>query len=134
MLLPIASSLEYWCHIKVEDTTWKATIKRFIARLCCIAFTLLIAEVVPNIQSLINVLGSFTMVIMVAMMPCIFYVRVQQFVLGKSHIFLLLTITLVSSFRFCKEVCQEARYRNDCNLYCVDLVYSYDRHWFHWCH
>ncbi|EEQ98906.1 vacuolar amino acid transporter, putative [Perkinsus marinus ATCC 50983] len=83
MLLPIASSLEYWCHIKVEDTTWKATIKRFIARLCCIAFTLLIAEVVPNIQSLINVLGSFTMVIMVAMMPCIFYVRVQQFVLGS---------------------------------------------------
>ncbi|KAF4664878.1 hypothetical protein FOL47_004891 [Perkinsus chesapeaki] len=83
MLLPIASSVEYWCHIDVDDVSLKTKVKRFIARLCCVGFTLLIAEVVPNIQSLINVLGSFTMVFMVAMMPCIYYIRIQQFVLGS---------------------------------------------------
>ncbi|KAF4716528.1 hypothetical protein FOZ62_032288, partial [Perkinsus olseni] len=77
------SLLEHLADIPVDDTSWKAGIKRFIARLCCVGFTLLIAEVVPNIQSLINVLGSFTMVIMVAMMPCVYYIRIQQFVLGS---------------------------------------------------
>lgn len=86
-MLPIASSLEYVLNIDVDDNSRRAGIKRFLARLACILFTTIIAVSVPNISSLLDILGSFTMVFMVAMMPCIYYMRIQQIVLGdRGHL------------------------------------------------
>ncbi|EER09087.1 vacuolar amino acid transporter, putative [Perkinsus marinus ATCC 50983] len=103
LLLPIASSLEYVLNIDVDDNSRRAGIKRFLARLACILFTTIIAVSVPNISSLLDILGSFTMVFMVAMMPCIYYMRIQQIVLGslrayvKAHkaetVFILVVLT-----------------------------------------
>ncbi|KAF4688387.1 hypothetical protein FOZ60_002854 [Perkinsus olseni] len=91
LLLPIVSSVEYVCRTRVDDDSRSALFRRFLARVGCIIFTAIIAVAVPNLSSLLDLVGSITMVFMVAMMPCIYYVRVQQMNTGsflvyvKSH-------------------------------------------------
>ncbi|EEQ98908.1 10 transmembrane domain, possible aa transporter, putative [Perkinsus marinus ATCC 50983] len=87
LLLPIVSSAEYVFHIPVDDNSRPAALRRFLVRLGCIVFTAIIAVSVPNLSSLLDLVGSVTMVFMVAMMPCIYYVRVRQMNEGSLGVY-----------------------------------------------
>lgn len=95
LLLPIVSSAEYVFHISVDDNSRPAALRRFLVRLGCIVFTAIIAVSVPNLSSLLDLVGSVTMVFMVAMMPCIYYVRVRQMNEGELLSWLVVSSSLV---------------------------------------
>ncbi|KAF4664883.1 hypothetical protein FOL47_004897 [Perkinsus chesapeaki] len=89
IVLPIMASAEYALKIDVDDNSWSALFKRFAARVGIILCTVIIAVLVPNLSSLLDLLGSFTMVLMVAVMPCTYYYRVQQLRYGSLRKYVL---------------------------------------------